>query len=291
MVSPQWYSNSLTTAWSHTSLYNLILSNESFPEAWSLGSIKPIYKKGDKSNPSNYKSITLLNVMGKIFTSILRDRISDWAEANGILNESQFGFRENRRTTDAIFILNAIIQIFKKKRKPLYTCFIDFSKAFDKVHHGLLWEKLATVGLSTKILAILQSMYGQASSKICVNHEESNPFACRRGIRQGCNLSPLLFSLFINDLDQFLKDNNSGSIELLQTHLCLLLFAGDHVLLVPSPLELQSSINLLDNYFKASKLSINLEKTKIVIFDNTRILKHTNFNLNGHLIEIAKEYK
>ena len=134
-------------------------------------------------------------------------------------------------------------------------------------------------------------MFGQASSKICVNHEESNPFACRRGIRQGCNLSPLLFSLFINDLDQFLKDNNSGSIELVQTHLRLLLFADDLVLLAPSPLELQSSINLLDNYCKASKLSINLEKTKIVIFNNTRILQHTHFNLNGHLIEIAKEYK
>ena len=131
-----------------TALYNSILSNESFPEAWSLGSIKPIYKKGDKSNPSNYRSITLLNVTGKIFTSILRDRISDWAEANGILNESHFGFRGNRRTTDAIFILNAITQIFKKKRKPLYTCFIDFSKAFDKVHQrpsmgeiGYCWLK------------------------------------------------------------------------------------------------------------------------------------------------------
>ena len=70
-------------------------------------SIKPIYKKADKNNPSNYRSITLLNVMGKIFSSIVPktvDRILDSAEANGILNDSQFGFRENRRTTDAVFI-------------------------------------------------------------------------------------------------------------------------------------------------------------------------------------------
>ena len=114
----------------------------------------------------------------------------------------------------AIFILNTITQTFKKKRKTIYTCFIDFSKAFDEVHHGLLWERLATAGLSSKILTILQSMYAQASSRICVNHEESKSFAFRRGIRQGCNLSPILFSLFINDLDQFLTDNNSGSIKL-----------------------------------------------------------------------------
>ena len=123
----------------------------------------------------------------------------------------------------------------------------------DEVHHGLLWEKLASAGLSSKILAILQSMYAQASSTMCVNHEESKSFVCRRGIQQGCNLSPLLFSLFINDLDQFLRDNNSGSTELVQTHLCLLLFANDLVLL-------QFSIDLLDNYCKASQLSINLEK-------------------------------
>ena len=98
-------------------------------------------------------------------------------------------------------------------------------------------------------------------------------------------------SLYINDLDQFLRDNNSGSIELVQTHLRLLLFADDLVLLAPSPSELQSSINLLDNYCKGSKLSINLEKTKIVIFNNTRNLQHTHFNLNGHPIEIAKNYK
>ena len=114
------FNNSLVAHF--TALFNSILSSESFPEAWSLGSIKPIYKKGDKSDPSNYRSITLLNVMGKIFSSILRHRISDWAEANGILNESQFEFSENRRTTDAIFILHAITQIFKKKKEktPLY---------------------------------------------------------------------------------------------------------------------------------------------------------------------------
>ena len=160
MVSPQWYSNFSITVWSHTSLHYSTQSYlVNFSEAWSLGSIKPIYKKGDKSHPSNYRSITLLNVMGKVFSSILQDRISEWAEANGILNESQFGFRENRRTTDAIFILNTITQILKKKRKPLYTCFIDFSTALGKVHHRLLWEKLASVGLSSKILAILQNMY------------------------------------------------------------------------------------------------------------------------------------
>ena len=122
----------------------------------------------------------------------------------------------------------------------------------------------------------------------CVNHKES---ACRRGIRQGCNLSHL-FSLFINDLDQFLTDNNSGSIELVQTQYLLSpVFADDLVLLASSPSELQYSINLLENFCKTSKLSINIEKTKIIIFNNTRNLQLTHFDLNGHPIEIVKSYK
>ena len=91
---------------------------------------------------------------------------------------------------------------------------------------------------------------------IDANHEESETFACRRGIRQGCNLCPLPFSLFINDLDHFLTDNNSGSIELVQTQLHLL-FADDLVLLASysSELQTQYSINLLENFCKTSKLS------------------------------------
>ena len=88
-------------------------------------------QKGSKKDPSNYSGITLLPIMGKLFTGILADRLSLWADLNGKLNEAKFGFRKNRRTIDAIFILFTAIQSFKKKKKQLYTCFVDFAKAFD----------------------------------------------------------------------------------------------------------------------------------------------------------------
>ena len=73
----------------------------------------------------------MLLIMGKVYTAVLRDRLSYWADLNGKLNESQFGFRQGRRTTDAIFIMSTAINTFKKRRAPLYACFVDFAKAFD----------------------------------------------------------------------------------------------------------------------------------------------------------------
>ena len=142
------------------------------------------------------------------------------------LNNSQFGFRQGRRTTDAIFIMTTAIQASKKKKIPLCTCFVEFAKAFDSVNHNLLWNKLASMGLSTKMLNILQNMYGKATSKESANNTYSAFFPCCKGVRQGCNLSPLLFSLFINDLETYLTFNESASFTLssLQTHLLFPLF-------------------------------------------------------------------
>ena len=103
-----------------------------------------------------FRGITLLPVMEKLFTAILRDRLLYWAEHNNKLGEAQFGFRQGRRTTDAIFVITTAIQSHKKINEPLFACFVDFAKASDSVHQ-LLWEKLyvASMGVSTKIIRIL----------------------------------------------------------------------------------------------------------------------------------------
>ena len=133
-----------------TALFNKILEQGTFPDVWSTGIIKPIYKKGDARIPSNYRGITLLPVLGKMFTAIIRDRIWDWADLNNKLNESQFGFRQGRSTIDPIFILSSAIQSYKNKKRTIFACFIDFAKAFDSIKHDLLWSKLGAMGVSKK---------------------------------------------------------------------------------------------------------------------------------------------
>ena len=130
-----------------------------------------------------------MNCVGKLFAAVLYKRISEWAEDNHLLPEDQFGFRQGRRAIDCVFILNTAIENARKNRIPLYVCYVDFQKAFDNVKHDLLWGKLAELGLSRKMLVILQSMYSTATSRLKVSATKcTESFPSEIGVRQGCVL-------------------------------------------------------------------------------------------------------
>lgn len=123
--------------------FNLILSTGYVPSNWSDGVIIPIYKnKGDSNDPGNYRPITLLSCVGKLFTSVLNCRLNTFLSENNILKENQAGFRSEYSTTDHIFTLNSIIEILRFHKKRLFCAYIDFSKAFDSVWCFGMWQKL-----------------------------------------------------------------------------------------------------------------------------------------------------
>ena len=260
----------------------------SYPTQWSRGIIRPIHKSGSKNDPSNYRGITLLNIAGKLFTSILNQRLLDWAESTNLINEAQFGFRQGRRTTDAIFILTTAVHLHRKARKPLYACFVDFKKAFDSINHQLLWQKLTKAGISPRILAVLKSMYSNATAVVKLESSVSTPFPCRRGVRQGCNLSPLLFSLFISDLEDTLNPSGAEGVDLGNAKLRLLLFADDLVIVAHSPEDLQTSLDKLSEYCAKWDLLTNSSKTKVIA---TPFARATPFQLNNEAVELVSTYK
>ena len=96
-------------------------------------------------------------------TSILNDRLLEWAESNMKINDSQFGFRKNRRTTDALYIILTTSLIANKNKTPIYLTFVDLAKAFDSINHNLLWLKLSAMGISTKMLKLYTTTYVQNS--------------------------------------------------------------------------------------------------------------------------------
>lgn len=116
-----------------------------------------LYKKGDNLNPDNYRPITLINYLVKVFTQILCLRLMGWAESRGTIPESQAGFRRGRSCLDNLFCLSSILQIrLKAPGSAMYAAFIDFKGAFPSVSHDLLWSKLYSMGLSTQFINIVK---------------------------------------------------------------------------------------------------------------------------------------
>ena len=193
-----------------TKLFNLIFDTGIVPKDWTLGIIRPIYKnKGNRMDPNNYRGITILSCLSKLFTSILNTRLNKYIEDNNILGKEQAGFRKNYSTTDHLFTLYGIIDILLSQRKRLYCAFLDFEKAFDKVDRAFLWQKLLVSNIKGKMLNVIKSIYANAKSFVIANNNMSDLFEINNGVRQGENLSPILFALFLNDMKDCLNDSTT----------------------------------------------------------------------------------
>ena len=283
--------------------FNIVLKSGFIPNEWGVGVIFPIYKKkGDISDPNNYRGITLLSCFSKLFTALLNIRVTAFLEATKQLGIEQAGFRPGYSTIDHIFTLFSIIQLYLRSGKKLYCAFVDYKKAFDLVNRASLWSKLLNVGIQGPFFDIIRNMYSQIKSCVKDNNGNiSNFFACELGVRQGENLSPILFSLYLNDFNDFLADHYNGLnymcgevLKHCQVYLKLfcLLYADDTILLAESPEELQLALNGLHKYCNKWSLSVNLDKTKIVIFSKkTKVLCESNcFLYDGKVVEIVDEY-
>lgn len=270
-------------------IFNDVLLSGQFPTIWNKGLIKPIYKKGDHSLPSNYRGITLTSCLGKLFTSILQTRLMQHLENNNILNPEQFGFRPNSRTTDNLFILKQLLNKYLSSNEKLYVCFVDYEKAFDTVWHSGLLHKIQNLGITGNFYKVLKSMYSSISSSVLLNDNTiSQDFICNKGIRQGDGLSPVLFSLFMNDLPFYLKSAGCKGVNLNNHNFNCLMFADDLMLISSSPTDLQNSMNILSTHANEWKLKVNIDKTKIMIFNSLgRKLQDAVFKYNKQVIDIV----
>lgn len=148
--------------------------------------------------------------MAKLFAMILKQRIAKWADEHGVKARGQAGFRKDHKTVDNIYVLRALIDKQKQLRLQgngsgkLYTCFVDFRKAFDTVPRALLWQVLEELGVNGRMLHIIKSLYANDSAALRTAEGISEIFRCLLGVKQGCPLSPTLFGLYIDGLEQHL---------------------------------------------------------------------------------------
>ena len=273
---------------------NELFSNGSYPKEWCKGVIIPLFKKGNPEDPGNYRGITLLSCVSKIYTYILNARLTKWVEINNKISDCQAGFRKDYRTTDHIFTLYAIVQRQLLNKKKMYVAFVDFQKAFDTVNRGVLWNVLIKAGVRGKMLEAIKSMY--ACVKCCVLSATgySDYFDCFQGLKQGCSASPTLFSFLINELASFIIANGVHGIQMSHDsiELFLLMFADDLSLLSFSPVGLQTQLSNLRNFSRVFGLKVNLDKTKIIVFRNGGYLSRREQWFYGqHQIEVVNAYR
>ena len=184
-------------------LFNLILKTGFVPLEWCLGLIIPIYKnKGSANDPNNYRGITLLSCLGKFFTLCINIRLGKYLESRGFIAEEQAAFREGYGTMDHVFVFNEIINFYIHNKKKLFACFIDYEKAFDTIDRTSLWGKLLENNINGNVFKVIFNMYKNAKSYVKNETLMSGIFSCNVGVRQGENLSPLLFSIFLNDFEK-----------------------------------------------------------------------------------------
>ena len=177
-------------------LFNKVWREKNPSLEWSKMIVTPIHKKGNKTDPSNYWAISLLSIPGKVFSHILLQRIKQKSEE--FTKENQYGFRPNRGTVDAIFIVRQIIEKAKERKVNLHFNFIDFKSAFDTIWRKALWKMLAHIGINKKIIKILETLYENSKCAVTIDRKLTEWSSVLVGVRQGCLLSPTLFNIFLD---------------------------------------------------------------------------------------------
>ena len=236
-------------------IFNLSLTNGTVPERMKLSKIIPVFKKGDKENVNNYRPISLLTSLSKLLEKIVYSRLLDFLNIHDIISNSQFGFRQKHSTSHAI--LTFIEKITKAIDKSYHTVgvFLDLSKAFDTIDHDILLKKLYHYGIRGKALEWFRSYLKNRKQFVTINGHCSSHQYLDCGVPQGSLLGPLLFIIYINDIQYSSKILN------------FVLFSDDSNVLLshPNPDTLANTLIIelqkLLHWIRANKLSLNLKKT------------------------------
>ena len=226
-----------------------------------------------------------------MFGNILYKRLETQLEQQNILAKEQAGFRRNKRTSDHIFTLKTLVNKIIKKGKFLYTCFVDFKKAYDSVSRIALIHKLQTIGISGNFLNLIESMYSSTKASLFHRGKISESFETRKGVKQGDVLSTLLFNIFVNDLPRELEKCNIDTADIFNTAINSLLFADDLIVISLSKEGLQARLDILNEYCAKWGLTVNVKKTKVMIFNKSgSTIKKHKFFFQHSMVESVGEY-
>ena len=263
-----------------TLIFNKSLQDGMVPKDFKIANITPIFKKGNRKLPTNYRLISLLtSIIGKIFESIITSRIKSHLEDRELIKDSQHGFRERRSClTNLLEFFNTVFSEVDNF-KSFDVIYLDFKKAFDTVPHQRLLEKLKAHGIRNKVLQWIRNWLLNRQQRVVINGECSEWANVTSGVPQGYVLGPLLFLIYINDIDNNITSNISKFAD--DTKI------GHRITSDEDYRLLQSDLNKIVNWSNKWQMEFNFDKCKVIHF-GSRNNEH-NYTMNNSVLKVVDE--
>ena len=238
--------------------FNSMLVHGHIPKSFSDTILIPIVKdkKGSVSNPDNYRPIALTTAASKIYEKILLFRLQDYLHTC----DNQFSFKSHHATDMCVFVLKSVVDFYTSSSSPMYLCFLDASKAFDRVNYWGLFDKLLARNIPLVYVRFLMMWYCTQEFVVRWGSTFSAPFSVSNGVRQGGVLSPVLFNVYMDNLSEALNMTNVGCM-INNTHINHLMYADDLVLLAPSMRALQTLLDTCSTYAEDNDITYNALKS------------------------------
>ena len=268
-------------------LANRIYDTGHIPTPMQLSTFTAIPKKPGTMECNKHRTISVMSQLGKIVLRIILNRIRNKIRPE--ISEEQYGFVKGKGTTNAIFILRMLSERAIEMQKDVYLCFIDYEKAFDTVRHQEMLGMLARLGVDEKDLRVIKNLYYQQRAAVRVGDELTDMVEIKRGVRQGCVLSPDLFNLYgevimkeIDMMDGFsVGGRNLNNVR----------YADDTVIIADSAEKLQELVNAVNEASEEKGLRINRAKTECMVVSKRNVPTECPIQIQQEPVKKVEEFQ